>query len=135
VLRELSDKDGMVLIWTFNSDLKAEQAKALLESNGYFVSLNNSYSSRFNYFESFMNATTGSIRLYTKKSQSYDAYVLLAMHDFVPMKDIMTSANSGIEEFQRLMSKIPFLKSLGIIAQIFIFGTILALILLLIIKA
>jgi hypothetical protein len=76
--------------------------------------------------------STGSIRLYTKKSQAYDAYVLLAIHDLVPMKDLMTSSTSGVDEFQRIMNKIPFLNSLGIVAKIVLIGAFIALVLLLI---
>ena len=75
--------------------------------------------------------STGSVRLYTKKSQAYDAYVLLAVHDLVPMKDIITSSTSGIEEFQRIMNKIPVLKSVGIVAKIVFIGVFIALVLLL----
>ncbi len=130
-----SEKKGvMVLLWTFNSDIQAEQAKLLLESHGYFAHINNSYSTRFNYYESFVNTITSGIRLYTKKNQAYDAYVLLAIHDLVPMKDIITSSSSGIDGFQNFMSKVPFLSSMGIIGQIIVVGIALTFILLLIIK-
>ena len=126
-----SKNESIVLLWTFNSDIKAEQAKILLQSHGYFAHINSSYSSRFNYYEAFKNMSTGSVRLYTKKSQAYDAYVLLAVHDLVPMKDIITSSTSGIEEFQRIMNKIPVLKSVGIVAKIVFIGVFIALVLLL----
>ena len=127
-----SKNESIVLLWTFNSDIKAEQAKILIQSHGYFAHINSSYSSRFNYYEAFKNMSTGSIRLYTKKSQAYDAYVLLAVHDLVPMKDLMTSSTSGVDEFQRIMNKIPFLNSLGIVAKIVLIGAFIALVLLLI---
>ena len=127
-----SKNESIVLLWTFNSDIKAEQAKILLQSQGYFAHINSSYSSRFIYYEAFKNMSTGSVRLYTKKSQAYDAYVLLAIHDLVPMKDIITSSTSGIEEFQRLMNKIPVLKSVGIVVKLVLIGVFIALVLLLI---
>ncbi|MAS52047.1 MAG: hypothetical protein CMD20_02470 [Flavobacteriales bacterium] len=130
----LKEKGGMVLLWTFNSDIQAEQAKLLLESHGYFAHINNSYSTRFNYYESFVNTITSGIRLYTKKNQAYDAYVLLAMHDIVPMKDIITSSSSGIDGFQKFMSKVPVLSSMGIIGQIIVVGIAVTFILFLIIK-
>lgn len=130
----LKEKGGMVLLWTFNSDIQAEQAKLLLESHGYFAHINNSYSTRFNYYESFVNTITSGIRLYTKKNQAYDAYVLLAMHDIVPMKDIITSSSSGIDGFQKFMSKVPVLSSMGIIGQIIVIGIALTFILFVIIK-
>ena len=116
----------MELLWTFNSDIQAEQAKVLLESYGYFAHINNSYSTRFNYYESFVNTITGGIRLYTKKTQAYDAYVLLAMHDIVPMRDIVPTSSSGIVSFQKLMSEIPVLRSMGILGQIIVVGIIIA---------
>ena len=127
-----SEEKGLALIWTFRSDIKAEQAKLLLENNGYFACLNNSYSSTFNYYEAITNMVTGTIRLYTKQSQAYDAYVLLALHDFVPMRDILTSNSKGIDDFQKLMSKIPFLKSQGIVTQILLIGVFIAMVSLLI---
>ncbi len=130
----LKEKGGMVLLWTFNSDIQAEQAKLLLESHGYFAHINNSYSTRFNYYESFVNTITSGIRLYTKKNQAYDAYVLLAMHDIVPMKDIITSSSSGIDGFQKFMSKVPVLSSMGIIGQIIVVGIAVTFVLFLIIK-
>jgi len=130
-----SKEKGMVLLWTFNSEIKAEQARLLLESHGYYVFINNSYSSSFNYYEAITNMVTGNIRFYTKQSHAYDAYVLLAMHDFVPMKDIMTSNSKGIDDFQNLMSKIPFLKSYGIVTQILLIGVFTAMVLLLIFKS
>ena len=130
----LKEKGGMVLLWTFNSDIQAEQAKLLLESHGYFAHINNSYSTRFNYYESFVNTITSGIRLYTKKNQAYDAYVLLAMHDIVPMKDIITSSSSGVDGFQKFMSKVPVLSSMGIIGQIIVVGIAVTFILFLIIK-
>ncbi|MFL2581827.1 MAG: hypothetical protein ACJ0QJ_01570 [Flavobacteriales bacterium] len=130
----LKEKGGMVLLWTFNSDIQAEQAKLLLESHGYFAHINNSYSTRFNYYESFVNTITSGIRLYTKKNQAYDAYVLLAMHDIVPMKDIITSSSSGIDGFQKFMSKVPVLSSMGIIGQIIVIGIAVTFILFVIIK-
>ncbi len=130
----LKEKGEMVLLWTFNSDIQAEQAKLLLESHGYFAHINNSYSTRFNYYESFVNTITSGIRLYTKKNQAYDAYVLLAMHDIVPMKDIITSSSSGIDGFQKFMSKVPVLSSMGIIGQIIVVGIAVTFILFLIIK-
>ncbi len=128
------EKESLELIWTFNSDIQAEQAKMLLESHGYFAHINNSYSTRFNYYESFVNTITGGIRLYTKKTQAYDAYVLLAMYDMVPMKDIITTSSSGVESFQKLISNIPVLRSMGIIGQIVVVGLFIACILVLIIK-
>ena len=128
------EKESLELIWTFNSDIQAEQAKMLLESHGYFAHINNSYSTRFNYYESFVNTITGGIRLYTKKTQAYDAYVLLAMYDMVPMKDIITTSSSGVESFQKLISNIPILRSMGIIGQIIVVGVFIACILVLIIK-
>tara|TARA_B100000475_G_C14916662_1_gene281368 strand:- start:300 stop:710 length:411 start_codon:yes stop_codon:yes gene_type:complete len=128
------EKESLELIWTFNSDIQAEQAKMLLESHGYFAHINNSYSTRFNYYESFVNTITGGIRLYTKKTQAYDAYVLLAMYDMVPMKDIITTSSSGVESFQKLISNIPVLRSMGIIGQIIVVGLFIACILVLIIK-
>ena len=130
----LKEKGGMVLLWTFNSDIQAEQAKLLLESHGYFAHINNSYSTRFNYYESFVNTITSGIRLYTKKNQAYDAYVLLAMYDIVPMKDIITSSSSGIDGFQKFMSKVPVLSSMGIIGQIIVVGIAVTFVLFLIIK-
>ena len=130
----LKEKGGMVLLWTFNSDIQAEQVKLLLESHGYFAHINNSYSTRFNYYESFVNTITSGIRLYTKKNQAYDAYVLLAMHDIVPMKDIITSSSSGIDGFQKFMSKVPVLSSMGIIGQIIVVGIAVTFVLFLIIK-
>ncbi len=124
----------MELLWTFNSDIQAEQAKVLLESYGYFAHINNSYSTRFNYYESFVNTITGGIRLYTKKTQAYDAYVLLAMHDIVPMRDIVPTSSSGVASFQKLMSKIPVLRSMGILGQIIVVGIIIASFLVLIIS-
>lgn len=128
------EKESLELIWTFNSDIQAEQAKMLLESHGYFAHINNSYSTRFNYYESFVNTITGGIRLYTKKTQAYDAYVLLAMYDMVPMKDIITTSSSGVESFQKLISNIPILRSMRIIGQIIVVGVFIACILVLIIK-
>ena len=128
------EKESLELIWTFNSDIQAEQAKMLLESHGYFAHINNSYSTRFNYYESFVNTITSGIRLYTKKNQAYDAYVLLAMHDIVPMKDIITSSSSGIDGFQKFMSKVPVLSSMGIIGQIIVVGIAVTFVLFLIIK-
>ena len=128
------EKESLELIWTFNSDIQAEQAKMLLESHGYFAHINNSYSTLFNYYESFVNTITGGIRLYTKKTQAYDAYVLLAMYDMVPMKDIITTSSSGVESFQKLISNIPVLRSMGIIGQIIVVGLFIACILVLIIK-
>ena len=122
--KTVKHEEGMELLWTFNSDIQAEQAKVLLESYGYFAHINNSYSTRFNYYESFVNTITGGIRLYAKKSQVYDAYVLLAMHDIVPMKDIITTSSSGVAGFQKLMSKIPVLRSMGIIGQIIVVGIV-----------
>ena len=130
----LKEKGGMVLLWTFNSDIQAEQAKLLLESHGYFAHINNSYSTRFNYYESFVNTITSGIRLYTKKNQAYDAYVLLAMHDIVPMKDIITSSSYGVDGFQKFMSKVPVLSSMGIIGQIIVVGIAVTFVLFLIIK-
>jgi len=134
MLKDSKNEYGLELIWTFNSDIQAEQAKMLLESHGYFAHINNSYSTRFNYYESFVNTITGGIRLYTKKTQAYDAYVLLAMYDIVPMKDIITTGSSGVSGFQKLMSTIPVLRSMGIIGQIIVVGFVLACILILIIK-
>ena len=81
-----------------------------------------------------MNTITSGIRLYTKKNQAYDAYVLLAMHDIVPMKDIITSSSSGIDGFQKFMSKVPVLSSMGIIGQIIVIGIAVTFILFVIIK-
>ena len=132
--KTVKHEGGMELLWTFNSDIQAEQAKVLLESYGYFAHINNSYSTRFNYYESFVNTITGGIRLYTKKTQAYDAYVLLAMHDIVPMRDIVPTSSSGVASFQKLMSKIPVLRSMGILGQIIVVGIIIASILVLIIN-
>ena len=132
--KTIKHEEGMELLWTFNSDIQAEQAKVLLESYGYFAHINNSYSTRFNYYESFVNTITGGIRLYTKKTQAYDAYVLLAMHDIVPMRDIVPTSSSGVASFQKLMSKIPVLRSMGILGQIIVVGIIIASILVLIIN-
>lgn len=129
-----SKNESIVLLWTFNSDIKAEQAKILLESHGYFAHINNSYSTRFNFYESFVNTITGGVRLYTKKTQAYDAYVLLAMYDIVPMKDIITTSSSGVESFQKLISNIPVLRSMGIIGQTIVVGLFIACIIALIIK-
>ena len=129
-----SKNEPIVLLWTFNSDVKAEQAKILIQSHGYFAHINSSYSSRFNYYEALNNITVGSIRLYTKKSQAYDVYVLLAIHDFVPMKDIMTNNYSGIEKFQKIMRMIPILGSLGIVGQIVGLGVLGLVILLFLVK-
>ena len=133
MLEEVNKKDRLVLLWTFNSDIQAEQAKLLLESQGFFAHINSSYSTRFNYYEAFVNTITGGVRLLTKESQAYDAYVLLAMHDIVPMKDIMTSDSSGIDGFQKFMKNIPFFKSFGTIGQVFLLALILTAILLIII--
>jgi len=132
--KNLKNEDSLELIWTFNTDIQAEQAKILLESHGYFAHVNNSYSTRFNYYESFVNTITGGIRLYTKKTQAYDAYVLLAMYEMVPMKDIMANHSSGLEGFQKLIGNIPALRSMGIVIQIIAVGVFLACILILIIK-
>ena len=106
-----SEDKGFSLLWTFNTDIKAEQAKILLEENGFFAHLNNSYSARFNEGVALMAniGTNGGVRLFTKKSQAYDAYVLLAVHELVPMRDI-TPSPTAIDEFQKLLKSDGFLK-------------------------
>jgi len=116
-----SEDKNITLLWTFDSDLKAEQAKIFLEEHGYFAHLNNSYSARFNEGVALMAnvGINGGVRLFTRKSQAYDAYVLLAMNDFVPMKDI-TPGPSDIDGFQKFMNKIPLLRSIGILGQLIV---------------
>ena len=121
-------EEELTLLWTFGSDIKAEQARILLEEHGFFVHLNNSFSSRLNEGVAMMtNISVNGVRLYTKKSQAYDAYVLLAMKDLVPMKDI-TPGPSGIDAFQNFMRKIPGLKSVSLIGHLFIAAVVIALI-------
>tara|TARA_B100000768_G_C11214191_1_gene347381 strand:- start:162 stop:593 length:432 start_codon:yes stop_codon:yes gene_type:complete len=128
-----SEGKGFSLLWTFNTDIKAEQAKILLEENGFFAHLNNSYSARFNEGVAFMaNAgINGGVRLFTKKSQAYDAYVLLAMHELVPMRDI-TPSPTGIDKFQKLLRNIPVLRSLGILIQLLVVSVLITIIILLV---
>ena len=50
------------------------------------------------------------------------------------MKDIITSSSSGIDGFQKFMSKVPVLSSMGIIGQIIVVGIAVTFVLFLIIK-
>ena len=128
-----SEDKRFSLLWTFNTDIKAEQAKILLEENGFFAHLNNSYSARFNEGVALMAniGTNGGVRLFTKKSQAYDAYVLLAMHELVPMRDV-TPSPTGIDQFQKLLRNIPILRTLGIIPQLLVVSVLITTIILLV---
>lgn len=120
-----SEDKGFSLLWTFDTDIKAEQAKILLEENGFFAHLNNSYSARFNEGVAMMAniGINGGVRLFTKKSQAYDAYVLLAIHELVPMRDI-TNSPSTLDAFHKQMSKVSFLKPLGVLGQLIVVSII-----------
>lgn len=124
-----SDDNGLTLLWTFGSDIKAEQSRILLEEHGFFVHLNNAYSSRLNEGVAIMtNISVNGVRLFTKKSQAYDAYVLLAMNDLVPMQDI-TPGPTDIDRLQNFMNKIPGLKLVGFVGQLIIASIVITIIL------